>query len=281
MKSSRVLLVAVVFAACLHAGEEGATGDAGPYTRCAYVVGLNETVCVKLPERATCGGQICELGETCCYPTLTCVGRDAGTCVSPTPGLCASDFDCANDQLCLPISVSCDSLGRCGDPGACGVGGSDTYCACDGRTYGSAQEACLAGVRGGSDVACGETNRAGVIPCGFDSQCPEGQACCGITHVCIDSAQPWRCERQPDGSLLDCETDQECVAAAAAGGGPGTDNFCHRTSGCSGPGTCTEPFRDGSCGVVAYACGCDGVTYMNQCWAHAASTNVDASGACP
>jgi len=95
----------------------------------------------------------------------------------------------------------------------------------------------------------------------------------------MSSAEPWRCERQPDGTVLDCETDHECVEANSFGGAPGTDYFCRRESGCSGRGKCT--LASAGYGALSLVCGCDGVTYVNASWANAGGTNVAEAGACP
>ena len=62
MSAKRALLV-MLFAACLRTDNLGA-GDAGAddggTLRCAFVPGLNKTVCVTPPERVICGGQRCE-----------------------------------------------------------------------------------------------------------------------------------------------------------------------------------------------------------------------------
>lgn len=79
-------------------------------------------------------------------------------------------------------------------------------------------------------------------------------------------------------------TDDECVARAAGqGGGPGTENFCRRESCASQAGSCSfsESLSSTCGGEVNTVCGCDGVTYVNSCWAAVARTNVASAGPCP
>ncbi|MFZ5446421.1 MAG: hypothetical protein ACOZQL_40915 [Myxococcota bacterium] len=104
-----------------------------------------------------------------------------------------------------------------------------------------------------------------------------------MTGRCFDVTQPWRCELLPDAGLRDCLTVTECgVTRGPAGGGPGSpsDSYLCLRSGCTEPGTCrTRPMNCG--GNVFTVCGCDGVDYVNECWAWAAGTTVASVGPCP
>jgi hypothetical protein len=82
-----------------------------------------------------------------------------------------------------------------------------------------------------------------------------------------------------------CAVDTSCEPVAC-GGSTGTscaiDQFCMRSEGSCAPdtqGTCTEiPL---TCPTLSNpVCGCDGVTYMNACFAQAAGMTVQHAGAC-
>ena len=67
-----------------------------------------------------------------------------------------------------------------------------------------------------------------------------------------------------------CYSTSECL----------TTEFCEKVPGnCSGQGTCQS--RPGFCTTVwAPVCGCDGITYSNDCSAALAGVNVDYQGTC-
>jgi hypothetical protein len=60
------------------------------------------------------------------------------------------------------------------------------------------------------------------------------------------------------------------------------DQFCDRAVGdCGGEGVC-EPLLAGENCIFLFSpvCGCDGVTYSNDCWARMAGVSVDFDGPC-
>jgi hypothetical protein len=55
------------------------------------------------------------------------------------------------------------------------------------------------------------------ISCGRDDQCGrEGERCCALTGKCFATSEPWRCESQPDESVLDCRQSSDCQSGAWA-----------------------------------------------------------------
>lgn len=277
--------------------DAGLASPDGGALRCATISsgGSPETVCVSVGP-ASCGGTRCLAGETCCFPTGRCFDPAASPAACPRANSavsggtlnapCTSALDCGPDEacardangLCLGVGV-CRSRTNCA---SCAPAGSPrcVQCGCDGVTYDSVQAACVAGVRTTLDGPCG-TAHTGMyeyvdggplhITCGLPSQCPPGQACCGITGECYDPGQPWRCAWQPDGSVLDCLGDLDCAI-------PYEKHFCDGL-GCAGPGWC-RPAATNCGGEVVPVCGCNGVTYTNECWAAHAAVRVGSRGAC-
>ena len=262
------------------------TSDGGFEECLEYPTAPEQRVCVSVAERF-CGGKACAAGEFCCVATARCV-TDRSQCVAPQDGGCASNEDCAPNEACLaaPTAIACVGLGVCmprNNCGFCTPAGSARcqQCGCDGRTYASLQEACVAGVRIASAGPCGGVkNETQNIPdasvprfsCGRDEQCPDGKKCCSLVGECFDPAESWRCEEASDGGVLDCLQDNECAQLYVT-------RFCDG-AGCSGPGRCRHANLECG-GEVVQVCGCNGTTYTNACWASGAAVRVAHSGSCP
>lgn len=141
------------------------------------------------------------------------------------------------------------------------------------------------------ECATGLYCRSAVGECGNPGTCqPFGLSitCFPVDDpVCGCDGQTYRgtCDSIAAGQSLDhagaCE--DPCDETSACAGG----YFCRRIIGtCTGSGTCHGIFtaieRDYLCGgYTDLACGCDGRTYENPCYAYAAGVNVAARGACP
>lgn len=294
-----VVVSAVLLSGCLTPvpdGDGGISSDGS--TRCVTnYLGLAGAVCAPITP-VVCAGVVCSANQFCCHTTGTCV-TGSGACPAPAttswPGggtPCASSADCAADEFCMADDLKrclggghCQPITNCG---SCSAPGSDRcqVCGCDGVTYESSQVACVAGVRTGRLAPCGtapgrDAGPAASVACGTNQQCPAGAQCCFLTGKCFDSAEPWRCQPQPDGAVLDCTTHDEC-SNAGAGGGNGASTALCAGDGCSGPGLCSYRGSTSDCGgAVRTVCGCDGTNYVNACWAKAAGVRVASEGACP
>jgi hypothetical protein len=247
------------------------------------------------PPSVLCAGVPCPAGAACCLATGRCFDPASGRDACPTPAqsggdvTCASNLDCPAGSFCAAAAgASCVGPGRCiprDNCGSCsGSGDGCQVCGCDGMTYPSVQSACLAGVRtAGSTGACGvpQTNvpypgaDAGPrgfptrIPCATSAQCPGAQQCCPLTGVCFDAACPGCCRTPPAGTDFPCTSDAECYPT----------QYC-RGEGCGTPGGCAVIRNAGCSGAVAQVCGCNGRTYINECWATSEGIRVAAPGPC-
>lgn len=256
--------------------------DAGPPMRCQTFDRYAVTYCSEVPTKVICQGVECALGQECCLTTGACVEMsDAGACPvlpttwpdQPPPQACSTNSQCGEGFFCMPDDLSCGGPSHCQRIEHCGfcepAGGPQCQvCGCNGVTYPSDQHACIAGVTTIGRGACGEG------PCATDAQCPSGSFCCLSAGSCTPRAEAWRC-----GQGLNCS---ECVFTGHGGGPGGSEGVFCRHAGCGNArGICTLPSSMNCGGAVNTVCGCDGVSYVNECWATAAGTNVASMGACP
>ena len=85
----------------------------------------------------------------------------------------------------------------------------------------------------------------------------------------------------PDAGVVDSGVSTPC--GGPYGGTCGANEYCefgpYNVCGAAGAGVCTP--RPNSCSyIVNEVCGCDGVTYTNECFANQAGVDVSSQGAC-
>jgi hypothetical protein len=215
------------------------------------------------------------------------------------PDYCFSNTDCANDQYCFFEECAAET-GVCQPrPEVC-PDIWDPVCGCDGVTYANACEAARAGMSVDHPGACEGTY------CWSNADCANGQYCffhvCAVeTGVCQPIPQdcpdvwdpvcgcdgvtyPNACEAARAGMSVDYPGECERVCTRL-----GPEPPCHPDEFCKfPPGTCEDLTVPGICAVIpedcpaiwAPVCGCDGVTYSNECFADAAAMSIDYFGAC-
>jgi hypothetical protein len=216
----------------------------------------------------------CEDGQFCDHPAGTCnVADGAGVCVA-VPGACAAVFD--------PV------------------------CGCDGVTYGNDCERIRAGAQKDHDGECQRVDVCGGIagiPCDAGQICdlPAGKCeFADLQGVCVPRPQGcpdvWDpvcgcdgvtygndCERLSAGAQEDHDGACINICGGIAGFPCDEGEFCDH-----GAGTCNIANAAGQCVAVPVACpeifdpvcGCDGVTYGNDCERLRAGAQKDHDGPC-
>ncbi len=254
----------------------------GSFPRIDAVVSQNGMVCLDTvlhvigdPVSNTCGGIAglpCGGGEFCKTPT--------GHCYPDATG------------VCTPIPNGCPTIWN-------------PVCGCDGVTYGNECEAEMAAVSIAHYGECAPF-------CGTDADCPAANQFCKFPEGnCGVAALPGRCTTIPnacpdvwdpvcgcDGVTYGNECEANMARVSIALRGP-CEHPCSEVQGlppcasalfCLYPeGTCDNGIDTGICaaipgicpGVWAPVCGCDGVTYGNECEAHAAGVSVRSRSECP
>lgn len=263
----------------------------------------------------------CLLGdEDKCPEGYSCMpGMCYHYCLPEDPGCCAPN-ECVEDpepQRCGPFPGGTCPDGYICNLETCAVGGSGEcvpkldfiecpavgmpVCGCDGRTYHNDCKRIKAGVAKDHDGPCEQT--CGPFPGGF---CGEGQTCdirscalgatgqcrptpcfcaeiyapvCGCNGVTYSND----CHRVQAGAMLDHEGPCEPQTCGPYPGGQCPEGYiCDiRTCALGGSGECIARPENAFCGTeYEPVCGCNGVTYQNECFRLNAGMSLDHEGEC-
>jgi hypothetical protein len=215
---------------------------------------------------------------------------------------CESNTDCTGVAYCAKRPGHCQGKGVCAArPDVC----PDVYlpeCGCDGHTYGNACEAAAAGVNVWRHGEC-VCDPVSSEPCRPDQFCETPPGICdpaGVEGMCVDIPAACPDVYRPvcgcDGLTYPNDCDRLAAGVSKAHDGP-CPVVCGTIAGITCPAGQFCEFPPAMCGGADLAgiclpvpqacprvfdpvCGCDGITYPNDCERLAAQVALDHRGPC-
>jgi len=229
----------------------------------------------------------------------SCKAAAAGTSVDTTgecPVVCQGNNECAVDEYCRKGFFDCFGVGECASrPTRC-FDSFSPRCGCDGITYDNICLANMAGVSVERSGACVEVVCASNDDCDITELCSTPAGTCGGSGVC--APRPAACPAiylpvcgcdgttyenkcKADEARVSVDYDGECIAFCNTNFDCGAGEFCKHPIGyCVTGGVCAP--QPAKCpAIFAPVCGCDRITYENECLADQAGTSVGTNGTCP
>jgi hypothetical protein len=210
--------------------------------------------------------------------------------------ICTSSDCCKDGFFCAKADGDCDGAGVCQErPVGCDQD-FNPVCGCDGQTYANRCEANAAGVNVSHEGECGGPPRCSTnFDCPLDSYCAkkagdcDGIGSCEVrglicplifAPVCGCDGQTYSNACVAASSGVNVLHDGECGVICKDNSACPEGSYCARSPGdCDGIGDC-QP-RPGGCPEnFDPVCGCDGVTYGNDCEAASAGVTVLHRGEC-